>query len=198
MPDCLTLGPPRHFVGAPASWGTYSLESGMTQKDREEDEAQLFLDSVKDVKPIKHQLAEMSSRLLETPVHERTVRETQDDLQSPIQDGSTFLGSGIQTNVLRKLRNGSIRIEAELDLHGYSSSQAEPKLRAFIHNAQVPDRQRAVRVIHGKGVGSPNGKSVLRDKTQQWLREYEVVLAFCPAGASDGGTGALHVLLRRK
>jgi DNA-nicking Smr family endonuclease len=88
-------------------------------------------------------------------------------------------------------------VEDELDLHGLTVQQAEEKLRLYLYNSRT-DRQRVVRVIHGKGLGSPNQQSVLRIKVTEWLSQSEHVLAFCPAGAADGGSGAVRVLLKRR
>ncbi|HEY2381769.1 MAG TPA: Smr/MutS family protein [Terriglobia bacterium] len=170
----------------------------MTQREKEEQEAQLFLDAVKEVKRIKHRLVERSNGPSgDAPAYTRAV-PARDDSDKSSPDESSFLRSGVQLNVLRKLRKGHFPIEGELDLHGYSSAEAEPELRAFLLAARSPDRQRSVRVIHGKGHGSPNGTSVLKQKTQHWLRECDAVLAFCPARPADGGSGALYVLLRKR
>ena len=156
----------------------------MTQRNKEDEEAQLFLDAVKDVKRMEHRLAGVGSRRIDAPAPRQVEAE-------PISDEGTFLRDGVQMGVLRKLRRGHIPVEEQLDLHGCSSAEAEVELQAFIRTARRPDRQRAVRIIHGKGLG------VLKEKTRDWLRQQEGVLAFCPAGADAGGTGAVHVLLRK-
>ena len=171
----------------------------MAYKNNEDDEAQLFFAAVKDVRPIKHGLAEILSdqrgRLPRNPRINPEHKPQDVDLPS---DGSSFKKNGVQDSVLRKLRAGHIPIEDELDLHGYSSSEAESQVLAFLLNARMPDRQRGVRIIHGKGLGSSGGKSVLKEKTHHWLRTCDAVLAFCAAGPSGGGTGAVHVLLRKR
>jgi DNA-nicking Smr family endonuclease len=55
---------------------------------------------------------------------------------------------------------------------------------------------RCVRVVHGKGLGSPGKTPVLKGKVQGWLIQKNEVLAFVQARAADGGAGALVVLLR--
>src|SRR5262249_39684212 len=96
--------------------------------------------------------------------------------------------AGIQQSVLRRIRNGKIPVEDEVDLHGLSVQQAEVRLRSFLQISRM-DRQRVVRVIHGKGHGSPHQQSILRARVTEWLGESEDVLAFCPAGPADGGSG---------
>jgi DNA-nicking Smr family endonuclease len=50
-------------------------------------------------------------------------------------------------------------------------------------------------VVHGKGLGSPGKEPVLKSKVQRWLVQKKEVLAFVQAKPSDGGGGALVVLL---
>jgi len=54
-----------------------------------------------------------------------------------------------------------------------------------------------VRVIHGKGIGSPDKLPVLKGKVRSWLVQKEEVIAFVQARESQGGAGALMVLLRQ-
>ena len=56
-----------------------------------------------------------------------------------------------------------------------------------------PDR---VRVIHGRGFGSRSQEPVLKSMVHSWLVQKEEVVAFCQARPSEGGEGALIVLLR--
>ena len=54
---------------------------------------------------------------------------------------------------------------------------------------------RCVRVVHGKGLGSPGKTPVLKGRVQGWLVQKKEVLAFVQARPADGGAGALVVLL---
>ena len=113
------------------------------------------------------------------------------------EDEISFARSGVQQNVMRKLRRGLYRIEAELDLHRMTSEQAHEALRDFIVQCQYR-HIRCVRIIHGKGLGSANKLPVLKSRVNSWLRQWDNILAFCSARKCDGGTGAVYVLLRRK
>jgi hypothetical protein len=53
-----------------------------------------------------------------------------------------------------------------------------------------------VRVVHGKGLGSPGKTPVLKSKVQRWLVQKTEVMAFVQAKGSEGGAGALVVLLK--
>jgi DNA-nicking Smr family endonuclease len=57
---------------------------------------------------------------------------------------------------------------------------------------------RCVRIVHGKGLGSPGREPVLKKLVQGWLAQKKEVLAFCQARAAEGGAGAVVVLLSAK
>jgi DNA-nicking Smr family endonuclease len=52
-----------------------------------------------------------------------------------------------------------------------------------------------VRVVHGKGLGSPGKAPILKSRVHSWLVQKNEVLAFVQAKPADGGAGALLVLL---
>ena len=118
------------------------------------------------------------------------------DTKIDSEDEISFAQSGVQHNVMRKLRRGQYRIEAELDLHRMTIQQAHEALRDFVVHCQHR-HIRCVRIIHGKGLGSANKLPVLKSRVNSWLRQWDNILAFCSARKCDGGTGALYVLLRR-
>jgi DNA-nicking Smr family endonuclease len=111
-------------------------------------------------------------------------------------DTLTYTAHGIADSTLRQLRRGQFRVQAVIDLHGYNREQARLLVSQFL--AQCLDRDfRCVRIIHGKGNGSPNSGPVLKRLIDGWLRRRNDVLAFCTARPADGGSGAVYVLLRR-
>jgi DNA-nicking Smr family endonuclease len=101
--------------------------------------------------------------------------------------------------VLRKLRHGTMPIDARMDLHGLGAHDAREALEAFLRDKRVAG-ERCVLVVHGKGEHSPRGQGVLRGEISAWLSQgpaSEHVGAFATAEADDGGEGAVYVLLRR-
>ena len=103
--------------------------------------------------------------------------------------------SKYDANVLRDLRRGRWVIQAELDLHGLNRDDARQQLADFLVEC-LHDGRRCIRVIHGKGHGSPQKLSVLRQLVRGWLAQRQEILAYCQARPHDGGEGALIVLLR--
>ena len=104
---------------------------------------------------------------------------------------------GIGPDVVRKLRRGGWVIQAQIDLHGLRRDEAREQLGAFLREA-ARHGLRCVRVVHGKGNGSPGREPVLKHRVHSWLVQKAAVLAFTQARAAEGGAGALVVLLQPK
>lgn len=111
-----------------------------------------------------------------------------------IEPEQTFRRAGLGADVVSKLRRGHWAVQAELDLHGHTSDEAHAALVLFFAEAQSHG-WRCVRVIHGKGLSSPNREPVLKGKVRRWLTHRNEVLAFCEAARHGGGSGAVLVLL---
>ena len=109
-------------------------------------------------------------------------------------DGLSFRRVGIGPDVPARLRRGQWALQGELDLHGLTREAARERLVAFLREAHRRG-QRCVRVVHGKGNGSPGRQPVLKDKVQRWLAQRSEVIAFAQASGAQGGAGALLVLL---
>lgn len=109
----------------------------------------------------------------------------------------SYQGPGVQDGVMRRLRRGQYRVEQVLDLHGLNRERARHAVALFLADCQQQDR-RCVRIIHGKGNGSPNTGPVLKAHVDRWLRRRSDVVAFCSARRVDGGSGAVYVLLRAR
>jgi DNA-nicking Smr family endonuclease len=99
---------------------------------------------------------------------------------------------------LPNLRNGIYSIQAQLDLHGRSREEARMAVEEFIERL-AGARSCCVKIIHGRGINSPNDRAVLKENLQRWLctrRMSRHVVAFASAPFIDGGVGAIYVLLR--
>ncbi len=106
----------------------------------------------------------------------------------------SFRRPGIGPDVTRKLRRGDWSIQRQLDLHGLRRDDAREVLSIFIREA-FKQGVRCVRVVHGKGLGSPGKAPILKSRVHSWLVQKNEVLAFVQAKPADGGGGALLVLL---
>ncbi len=172
-------------------------------------ERELFARSVGPVSPLRRAATLPSPRPRLPPEPRQRERDEAAVLHESISDefdveslldtdeALSFRRRGIGPEVVRKLRRGVWVIQAQIDLHGLRRDEAREQLGAFLHEA-VRAGARCVRVVHGKGLGSPGREPVLKGKVRAWLVQKNEVLAFAQARASDGGQGALIVLLRAK
>ncbi|QPR29672.1 DNA endonuclease SmrA [Edwardsiella hoshinae] len=99
-----------------------------------------------------------------------------------------FKREGIQEGVYRKLRLGKYALQAVLDLHRHTLSEARSALLQFIADC--------VLVLHGKGERS-QPQALLKSYVSAWLPQIPEVMALHSAERRHGGSGALYVLLRK-
>ena len=177
-------------------------------RQRQSDHA-LFLRAIGAVQPLKasarHEKAGQAARPAPLPCQRQqderaALRETlSDEFDAStllhVDEHLSYLRAGIGPDVPARLRRGQWAVQRQIDLHGLRVDQARQALAAFIA-AACRSGVRCVRVVHGKGHGSPGKTSVLRAKVPGWLIQKHEVLAFVQARPPDGGAGALLVLLR--
>lgn len=124
---------------------------------------------------------------LTDPMHWDESAETGEEL--------VYVRQGISRQILGKLRRGDWRAQAELDLHGLTRAEAKVELVEFLHEC-FRRGARCLRIVHGKGLGSPNREPVLKQAVRHWLAQREEVLAYVQARPAEGGGGAVIVLLK--
>ena len=107
-------------------------------------------------------------------------------------------GDSVGTIGLLNVPGGSInvvpgRCQFSLDLRAPTDAQrdalAQDVLQELLRIAQRRGL-RCVRVIHGKGHGSPGREPVLKGRVRRWLVQKNEVLAFVQARPAEGGAGA--------
>ena len=170
-------------------------------------ESNLFVRAAGAVKPLREQRRVLLARERPAPIpfqlqldeqrvlHEAISDEFDSSTLLDVDDALSFRRPGIGLDVTRKLRKGHWSIQRELDLHGLRREEARESLAAFVRTA-CREGVRCVRVVHGKGLGSPGKTPVLKAKVQSWLIQKNEVLAFVQARGDEGGAGALVVLLK--
>ena len=101
-----------------------------------------------------------------------------------------------------RLKRGTQAIDARIDLHGMTQSEAHAALIRFLRRVQR-DGARFALVITGKGVrgaGDDREGGVLRRQVPLWLRLPEFrpyVIGFEAAHVGHGGEGALYLRIRK-
>ena len=139
--------------------------------------------------PMQHLLDEAAAftESISDAVDVTTLLETDEHL--------SFRRPGVGPDVTYKLRRGKWSIQRQIDLHGLRTDDAREALGAFMREAHKQGI-RCVRVVTGKGLGSPGKAPVLKDKVHRWLVQRAEVVAFVQAPPAQGGAGALVVLLQ--
>ena len=153
-----------------------------------------------DVDPLPEGKRKALPKTRPAPIPRQTQRDEKATLQeslapfSPDEAMETgeellFVRPGVSRQTLRKMRKGHWVVEAQVDLHGLDRHQAHAETEEFLKKAKKRGL-RCVRIVHGKGLG------VLKSALRRWLPMKDEVLAFTQAPATQGGSGALLVLLR--
>jgi DNA-nicking Smr family endonuclease len=109
------------------------------------------------------------------------------------------LAQGVDRRLLRQLKRGDFALQAHFDLHGMIREEARSRVESFLEESRVRGR-RTVLLVHGRGLNSKDHIPVLKNALVAWLTRGRLsrrVLAFCTSRPTDGGAGALYVLLRR-
>ena len=110
-------------------------------------------------------------------------------------DESSFLQVGSGPDLIKGLKRGKWPIGASLDLHGATLDEARTRLDQFLQSC-LTHQIKCVRIVHGKGYGSKEGASVLKETVRRWLTQIQSVIAYTECAEQDGGSGAVQVLLR--
>lgn len=171
------------------------------------EDAELLRASLSDVVPLSRSNRAQIPRPRPLPVPTQRLRDEQAALDDSLNglapwdsgfetgEELAFLRKGLPSLTLGKLRRGHWVTQDEIDLHGLTSPEARALLREFLACC-LRRGLRCVRVIHGKGLRSKNREPVLKHKVAYWLMQREEVLAYCQARRTEGGSGAVMVLLK--
>ena len=108
----------------------------------------------------------------------------------------SYVAPGVDRRELRKLKRGDYPPDMRIDLHGLMATEAVKRVTQVL-DAGLGRRPRCLCVVHGRGLHSAGNVAVLKSRVRAVLREHPAVLAFADAPKTDGGQGAVYVLLRR-
>lgn len=109
------------------------------------------------------------------------------------------LATGLDRRLLARLRHGDYAVQGHVDLHGLNREDARVKVEQFMQESRLRGH-RCILIIHGRGLNSKDQIPVLKEAVRLWLTRGRIarnVLCFATARPTDGGTGAVYVLLRR-
>ncbi len=170
---------------------------------------EIFLDAMSDVREIREfrQIPPKQPPKIVFPPERRD--ESLEDLkrvvtgETKIRISDTgeyieWISPDIRKDILKKLHRGDFSVQDYIDLHGMTLGVAEEALSSFFREA-VRKRLFCIKVIHGRGLRSPNGpvlKEALEKLLQGQFRKW--TLAYSTAKDCDGGLGATYIILKSR
>jgi len=170
-----------------------------------EEDADVFRRAMADARPLKTDTVEpprKRTRAVARFSREDEQRVLLESVEADIETSDAYNGTGlcyrhpsVNLKTMRRLARGGFSVQDEIDLHGLTAVQSKEALKEFIGQSARRGHG-CVRIVHGKGLRSGSSGPVLKRRVDQWLRQWEPVLAFVSARQADGGTGAVYVLLR--
>jgi DNA-nicking Smr family endonuclease len=108
----------------------------------------------------------------------------------------------LERKLKRRVARGREPIDARIDLHGFTQTQAHVALLAFLRRAQA-DGVRIALVVTGKGTrkaDEAHERGVLKRQVPLWLSLPQfrpLVVGYEDAHLAHGGAGALYIRVRR-
>ncbi len=178
----------------------------MSRRQVSDDERALWRGFARGVKPLRRRAYVELDAAPDHPAH-RMPQSPQSISREGSKEHSTAKRSPALAQFDRCLRQrvarGQTQIDARLDLHGMTQTQAHAALLHFLIQAQARDAKIAL-VVTGKGIGGAIGsaaeRGVLRRQVPLWLSLPEFrrfIVSFEKAHDAHGGEGALYLRLRR-
>ena len=107
----------------------------------------------------------------------------------------SYLAPGVDRRELRKIKRGDYTPGARLDLHAQTAAEAVTNAKRFVDSRR--HRDLCVCIVHGRGLHSKGKVPVLKTRVRECLRRHPAVRAYADAPRTDGGSGAVYVLLRK-
>lgn len=100
---------------------------------------------------------------------------------------------------VRRVIRELLGIVPTLDLHGLGVRDALEETEGFLRAAHAQG-EAVVRIVYGKGHGSPGGRGVLREVIPRWLEREGVALVsrYQRMPDASGADGAVKVWLRSR
>lgn len=179
------------------------LDHMPTFRQLSEEEQALLKEWMQDVQPLNHprnappqkrsnaishkKSAILASSATRTPPESLLLSLPQDYSRYQKTD-SQFFKTTVPHGIQKQLREGTLSIGAQLDLHHHTLKQAEASVPHFLWHCQQQQIEVAL-IIHGKG-------KILKHWLQYCLPKLAIVLAFCEACPQHGDQGSMYVLLQ--
>lgn len=104
-----------------------------------------------------------------------------------------YLAYDADRRVLGLLDEVPFPAQLEIDLHGHTVEEAARAI-ASVFRVIREKRLTHLRITHGVGRHSKDGRPLLKAYVNRWLKANPDIIAFASARRSDGGVGVLNIL----
>ncbi len=170
------------------------------QRSLSQEEAALWEDVARTAKPLRPSRAAAAAKpkTVATPAREKPPAPPRPVAAAPPSPKSRD-PANMDRRTVRRIARGTISIDARLDLHGLTQTEAHERLHRVLSEVQAGGG-RLILLITGKGLYGDSERGVLRRSVPHWLtspRFRPLVAGYEQAHRSHGGTGAFYVRLRR-
>jgi DNA-nicking Smr family endonuclease len=179
-------------------------DAGLNAEPEAQDDAALFRSAIGPIRELPATAAppdppkpRPATRMAERDDDEALSEFRRSLATSPLLAGDTmrYRRDEVPERVLQRLGRGQYAAQDELDLHHFDAVSAEAMLKRFLKEARE-SRMGCVLIVHGKGLRADDRLPTLKNLVDRVLRQRNDVLAFHSAPATQGGTGAVLVLLK--
>jgi len=143
-----------------------------------------------------HNASRATPRLIPAARPPAAAPRARDHMADEADDAPAFVAPGVDRREIRRLKRGDHVPAERRDLHGMKAAEATAAVKRFLTTSRHK-HHRCVCIVHGRGLHSEGNAAVLKTTVRALLRSDRSVLAYADAPASDGGAGAVYVLLRR-
>ena len=155
----------------------------------------------KTVSPLKNQTRQIRKQRKALKTNEKLEANTGLELMD-IKVSESW--GSIETNVLKKIQKGKLKVSASLDLHGSNISDSKKLVYDFVNYNSQKDK-RILLIITGKGKrlfveDEWRGTGILKTKIPIWLTSLALskkIVWFDHAPLNMGGEGAFIVYLKK-
>jgi len=173
-----------------------SKRDGSRRRVLSQDERTLWSSITRSIAPLREGAPEpVAEPAVERPQPQRVAKGSE---PAPVKPAPPPSLAPLGRRMRRSVASGKHEIDARLDLHGLTQSEAHAALLRFLRAASAREAK-LVLVITGKGTRDGE-RGVLKRQVPQWLALPEFrtfVIGFEAAGVRHGGEGALYIRLRR-
>ena len=114
-----------------------------------------------------------------------------DNLPNP-NTSDSYKAPSTPNQTLRQLQNGQIIHQKIINLRGLKLLEVQQDMETLLKGTH---RQTCYLIIHGKGSRSENSQPKIKQYLHATLTNHPQVSAYCPALPSDGGQGAMYLLV---